>query len=64
VLHQFLCLLQKSFDAVKFWLNELKQRAASDIIIAVVANKVDLPSREVPAEVGFLARFQLTSLDV
>lgn len=42
---------QKSFDAVKFWLTELKSRASSDIIIAVVANKVDLPSREVAAEV-------------
>lgn len=43
--------MQKSFDSLPFWVTEVTDRAPSDVIIVLVANKVDLPSREVSAEV-------------
>jgi Ras-related protein Rab-5C len=39
-----------SFAGAKSWVKELKSRADSDIVIALVGNKTDLPKRDVDRE--------------
>jgi len=36
----------KSFDGVKFWVNELKSNIQNSIILAIASNKCDLLDRE------------------
>jgi small GTP-binding protein len=39
-----------TFEALKYWINELKKLGPSDVIIAIAGNKCDLKNREVPTE--------------
>lgn len=41
-----------SFDKAKKWIAELKKGGRSDIVIALVGNKIDLPNRQVLEEVA------------
>lgn len=38
---------QKSFESVKFWVEELRQNTGNDIIIVIVGNKCDLEQMKV-----------------
>ena len=42
----------RSFERALEWVAELHENADPDIIVALVANKVDLPNREVSREAG------------
>ncbi|XP_072177770.1 ras-related protein Rab-21-like [Diadema setosum] len=36
---------EESFEVVKYWMNELKEKAPKDILIFVIGNKLDLESQ-------------------
>ena len=39
-----------SFEGAKTWVKELQRRAPPELVIAIVGNKTDLPSRRVDAD--------------
>ena len=36
---------EKSFEDVKYWVSEVKQKGLPDVVLAIVANKIDCENR-------------------
>jgi len=44
------CTDQNSFEAVKYWVSELRSKGPSSVCLCVAANKCDMPDRGVDSE--------------
>ncbi|CAL6055686.1 Rab1a [Hexamita inflata] len=42
----------RTFEDVKFWVNEVQQKGSADVIISIVGNKIDRDNREISKETG------------
>ena len=51
-----------SFESLVVWLDDLKRHCTTDTVIALVGNKIDLPTRAISTEEGleFAQRFRFS----